>query len=71
MLLLMARFHSFSWLIVHYTHSIIYICIIYLIYPLSIDGHSGYFYSLAVVNNAIMTLEYMPLFQISIFVFFG
>ena len=52
-------------------HIYIYIHTPHLLYPFIIDGHSGCFYILAIVNNAAMNVRVHTSFPISVFVFFG
>ena len=65
----MSEFHSFLWLsnipvcVCVYTHHIFFI-------HLSVDGHLGCFYFLAIVNSAAINIRVHGSFQISVFIFF-
>ena len=59
MLLQLARFHSFPWLILHCIYLIFFTC-------LSLDGHLGFFHVLAIVNSAALNIGLHVSFQIII-----
>ena len=60
MLLQMTLFHSFEWL----SNTLLYICTISSLSILLVDGCSGCFYVLAVVNSAVMNIGVYVSFQI-------
>ena len=63
----MARFRSFWWL------KNIPLCVymLHLLYPLSMDGHSGCFCNLAIVNYAVINIGCIYPFKYSLKIFFN
>ena len=62
MLLQVALFHSFLWLLHTHTHT----HILHLLYP-SVDGCLGFFHALAIVSSAAMNIGVHVSFQIMVF----
>ena len=65
MLLQMTLFHSFLCLSSIPLYVCIWVCVyVYLFYPLSVDGHTGYFCVLAIMNSVAMHIRVIILFEL-------